>query len=543
MLAQTMSSSLFGVDGLPIRVEVDVAFGLPSLTIVGLAGSQVQEARERVRSALRNSGFELPARRITVNLSPANLRQWCMLRSMRAAIYTRLSKDPNGEQTATARQAEDCRALAARHGWEVVAEYEDVDLSAFRGVQRPGYDALLESLAAGEVDRVVAWKLDRLLRRPRDFEKLWELCEATGAHIVTDKDSIDTSAPFAGTLVPRILSMVAEMESEGISVREQRKHEANAKAGKRSGGGHRPFGLTRDWSALVPAEAELIRDGVDRILAGETMYSLVADWNGRGVTTPTGRTWTVQLVKSMLKSPRLAGLREHRGAIVGPGQWPAIVDPDKHERLRAMIAGRSTPAPAGRFLLSGMVRCGVCGNTMYVRRRHKDKARFYGCEKVNGGTGCGHVHIVAEPLEALLRDEVLARLDSPELLAAIEAHNRQTVASADLDTLRADEAALEQLARDYYTDRIIGRAEYLAARDSLEQRIEAARRKVARVNRSGRLGELAGFGAKLRAAWDAEPLEWRRQIVGTIVDKVTIGRGRRGPNRFDPSRVTPAWRY
>ena len=73
MLAQTLSASLLGVEGLPVRVEVDVAFGLPSLTIVGLAGSQVQEARERVRSALRNSGFELPARRITVNLAPADL--------------------------------------------------------------------------------------------------------------------------------------------------------------------------------------------------------------------------------------------------------------------------------------------------------------------------------------------------------------------------------------------------------------------------------------------------------------------------------------
>lgn len=73
MLAQAFSSSLLGVQGIPIRVEVDVAFGLPSLTIVGLAGSQVQEARERVRSALRNSGFEVPARRITVNLSPADL--------------------------------------------------------------------------------------------------------------------------------------------------------------------------------------------------------------------------------------------------------------------------------------------------------------------------------------------------------------------------------------------------------------------------------------------------------------------------------------
>lgn len=73
MLAEIKSASLLGVDGVPVRVEVDVAFGLPSLTIVGLAGSQVQEARERVRSALRNSGFELPARRITVNLAPADL--------------------------------------------------------------------------------------------------------------------------------------------------------------------------------------------------------------------------------------------------------------------------------------------------------------------------------------------------------------------------------------------------------------------------------------------------------------------------------------
>ncbi len=73
MLAETLSAAIVGVDGLPVRVEVDVAFGLPALTIVGLAGSQVQEARERVRSALRNSGFEVPARRITINLSPADL--------------------------------------------------------------------------------------------------------------------------------------------------------------------------------------------------------------------------------------------------------------------------------------------------------------------------------------------------------------------------------------------------------------------------------------------------------------------------------------
>ena len=73
MLATALSASIVGVDGIPVRVEVDVSFGLPGLTIVGLAGSAVLEARERVRAAVRNSGFEVPARRITVNLAPADL--------------------------------------------------------------------------------------------------------------------------------------------------------------------------------------------------------------------------------------------------------------------------------------------------------------------------------------------------------------------------------------------------------------------------------------------------------------------------------------
>ncbi len=73
MLASAVSASIVGVDGIPVRVEVDVSFGLPGLTIVGLAGSAVLEARERVRAAVRNSGFEVPARRITVNLAPADL--------------------------------------------------------------------------------------------------------------------------------------------------------------------------------------------------------------------------------------------------------------------------------------------------------------------------------------------------------------------------------------------------------------------------------------------------------------------------------------
>ena len=75
MLAKSRTCAVVGLDGYIVEVEVDISPGLPSFTIVGLADTAVQEARERVRAAVRNSGCEFPMRRITVNLAPADLRK------------------------------------------------------------------------------------------------------------------------------------------------------------------------------------------------------------------------------------------------------------------------------------------------------------------------------------------------------------------------------------------------------------------------------------------------------------------------------------
>ncbi len=75
MLASIRSASVIGIDAIDVTVEVDVVPGLPSWTIVGLASNAVKEARERVTAALANSGFDVPSRRITVNLSPADVRK------------------------------------------------------------------------------------------------------------------------------------------------------------------------------------------------------------------------------------------------------------------------------------------------------------------------------------------------------------------------------------------------------------------------------------------------------------------------------------
>ena len=75
MLARVLSAALVGVEAALVRVEVDVASGLPAFTTVGLPDSAVRESRERVRTAIRNAGFPFPSDRITVNLAPADLRK------------------------------------------------------------------------------------------------------------------------------------------------------------------------------------------------------------------------------------------------------------------------------------------------------------------------------------------------------------------------------------------------------------------------------------------------------------------------------------
>ena len=75
VLARVTAAAVVGVDAVPVQVEVDVAPGLPGMTIVGLPDTTVRESRDRVRSAIRNSGFPYPGERVIVSLAPADLRK------------------------------------------------------------------------------------------------------------------------------------------------------------------------------------------------------------------------------------------------------------------------------------------------------------------------------------------------------------------------------------------------------------------------------------------------------------------------------------
>ncbi len=75
MISKVNSFGLLGLEAYPVEIEIDVAKGLPALTLVGLADTAIKESRERVRSAIKNSGFKWPAQRITVNLAPSDIKK------------------------------------------------------------------------------------------------------------------------------------------------------------------------------------------------------------------------------------------------------------------------------------------------------------------------------------------------------------------------------------------------------------------------------------------------------------------------------------
>lgn len=93
MLSTVCSAAISGVQGYIVEVEVDLAYGLPGMTVVGLPDTAVQEARERVRSAVRNSDFQFPAQKITVNMAPAHTRKTGPIFDLAVAVGVLLSSE------------------------------------------------------------------------------------------------------------------------------------------------------------------------------------------------------------------------------------------------------------------------------------------------------------------------------------------------------------------------------------------------------------------------------------------------------------------
>jgi site-specific DNA recombinase len=457
----------------------------------------------------------------------------------RAGIYLRISADPDGTQTATKRQLEDCQKYADVHGLEVVDTFEDVDISAYkRKARRPEFDRLLMAVRDRSVDVGLAWKLDRLARRQRDFVRLDESLEETGGCIITVADGLNTSQP-TGRLVVEILTSVARQESANISTRTARAHEMIAKQGRTLTGGTRAFGYPRDRRTIIDEEATLIREAAKRVLNGETLRSITVDWQSRGIKSPAGKVWTSTPLRRLLTSALISGQREHRD-VLSPGTWPSIISPPELARLRVVLldpARRMNRNPRRYLLSGGLLRCGLCGAVM-VSKPKAGKKRRYVCRKEPGEQGCGRLARLADPLEELAAELVFNALEGVDITDHLRADEDDDV----FDEIRRDEEALAQLSRDHYADGAISRAEFFAARDVLKERLERNQTRLGKRRSHTAIAQAIEAGAEVRKQWDERPLEWRRMVLTSVIDHLVVLPAVRYSKKFDPTLIRPIWR-
>ncbi len=472
----------------------------------------------------------------------------------RAAIYCRISDDREGALLGVARQEADCRERATRLGWVVAGLYVDNDLSAFSGKTRPEYRRMLDDLRSGLIDAVLAWHTDRLHRSPRELEEFIDICENARVGVETVKAGpVDLSTP-AGRAVARTLGAWARYESEHKAERSRRKALELAQTGKPSGGG-RPFGYEEDRITVRENEAEVIRECVRRLLAGEALRSLTRDLNSRGIVTSAGGEWSTQTLKRVLASGRISGQRDHQPRsltqtkrhlireIVADAVWPAIITKEETARVRALLLNperNSLAARARRYLLSGILRCAYCRGSLCGRPTGDGRLRYL-CKKEPGSNRCGKIFIVASPTDDCVTDMVKMVLQSPKLAEILQANGRNSGDESALEQIAADEKKLEELAGDYATG-LITRKEWLYARELLEGRLEAARKRLSSNSQIAALEGLYGDSVPFGEMWKGFSIDRRRAVIAALFERIIVHPGVQGRNRFDSQRLEPVWR-
>lgn len=446
-------------------------------------------------------------------------------------IYCRISLATHGDVVKVKRQEKLCRQLAKRLGWDIVHVYCDNNKSAWRrDRRRPDWDAMLAAVERGEVDAIIVYHGDRLIRQPWDLETLLNLADGRGIRLASPSGTRNLDAADDRRIL-RIDAANACAEADNISRRARDAHADRAAKGIMRRNRVRTFGYKRSGK-IHPGEAEHYRDAVARVLAGESMRSIVRDWNERGVTTTPGNNWTTGAVREVLKNPRHAGLSTYRGEIVGVGRWKALVEREQWEALQAKLGligeRHSKPGHTSRskYLLSNVAFHGLCESTVKVHHSSKRSVPSYRCSdsQCSARVTRNMTHV-----DTYVVGAVLKRLADPRLWAALEARPVDNGAGAELAALEAKrKSAMGRFTRDInMTDAELG-----AILRDLDAQIEAVR---ARIASRGNVHVLSGCRDMTRAQWDALPLDRRRAIVrATVTVEILPAKKGRG---FDPDSV------
>ena len=450
---------------------------------------------------------------------------------MTTAIYSRISEDRDGDAAGVERQVHDALALANARGFPVADRFIDNDRSAYSGRARPEWDRMLREIAAGNVVNVVAWANDRLYRRTRDQLDLMEAVRAAGGIIVTVKDGDIDPGSAEGRMRMGILANVSEFESARKAERVSRASEQRAAAGRPHG---RPsFGWKLDAAGewiLERDQAALVREGAARVLKGESCHSITADWNSQGLARPaTAAAWDHRALRKILRRPGNAGLRVHRGAIIGPSTAPPILDAPTWEAVVSRLGAKGGQNRPRSYLLTGLLACAADGERMVG---HKARLEGYECVR------CGR-RITSQRLDEYVIERVLDQLSTPRLadrLSRAKSDPKEGNALRDYD--RA-ETRLRELAGMFGAGELDA-GEYRAAREAAQDRRAKAARQLTSRRSSDVLADVLASPDGIHEVWERQGQAWRREVIKAVIEQVEIGESTKPA--WQPERAAIVWR-
>jgi DNA invertase Pin-like site-specific DNA recombinase len=458
-------------------------------------------------------------------------------RAVVVAIYCRLSQ-LGGK--GLGRQEEDCRRIAAKRGWvvgEVFKETASANPNSKKA--RKEWLRLLDAIQHHEFDAVVVWLEDRTNRNVVEAAEFVTLCREAGVRVIiagndTEYDFNDPEdvARFYGE------SARAQAEIARMQKRVRRAMRQIAEQGRYNGGGRRPFGFQRDRVTLDESEAALLREAARRVLAGDSLRGICTEWNGKEIRTSTGQEWVNTVLRRTLLSPRIAGFREHDGQLI-PAVWPAILDRKTWEALRAILtdpARVTTKGAPARFLLTGLIYCGKCGNRMFGHRRPHVSGHEYVIYLCQNRVVGGCVSRDARYTDEEVVERLLYRLESTAFEQAAsrpvedptrELHEQLAVEQGIYDRLE------DKLARE-----LISEPAFKRHRTESEERMDALRRKIAKLTDSRVITQIP---RNVREVWPGLSLDRRRAILAAMIRRIDVHPQRKGPG-FDPNTIKVFWK-
>jgi site-specific DNA recombinase len=472
-------------------------------------------------------------------------------RPQNAVLMTRISDARNGDERGVADQEADERALAERLGWGVGRVIVENDTSAYKRkrtrlpdgsyalrTDRPGFREALDLLATGQADGLIAYDLDRACRDPRDLEDLIDVVEARSPRVPVE--SVTGSLKLANdadVTMARVLVAVANKSSRDTGRRVARARLRQAMEGA-YGGGRRPYGFESDGCTQRPDEvAEIVR-AADALLAGVSLRQVTLSLRNRSILTVTGRPWTPEAVRDMLKRPRNAGIATYKGEEVGRGKWDPVLPEEQWRAVLALLNDpkrRTTPGNTPRWLGSGLYVCGLCGNIMRVQSPGKRRPT-YRCRTA------AHLMRHAPRLDEYVEEVLVQRLSEPDVASRL-------VRSEGLDTTAAEtEAAAIRVrlteAGDLWENGTLTAAEYKIRAARLRERLAEVEAQLSTELTRSPIDDVVGAD-DVRAAWDSLDLGRKRAILQALVVVTVLPapRGRRPSGAyFDPDSVRFTWR-